>query len=281
MAGGRAWLDGAPLACDAPLLDVAFAPDGDPIAIDVRMQRCRWDARGACTQHEEPGGGPGMVVSLAREAVLLGNHVRGPGGELRWTFRPDEYDVNAHSRISATLVETKLALAHATLQREPRPPGRGFLVIDLTATPRVETVRRGRDILDRHWLQTRAEPGPTLFAFDAAGTRMIHASPERTPHVGAIRVGKGGPYVATHPGGAHAIALDPCGIIAAYAYPAERRRFRIDYLDPEDGGTMIEVQDSLMIDPSLPDIAAMAFSPDSHAIACCASDGTIEIVPVP
>ena len=44
---------------------------------------------------------------------------------------------------------------------------------------------------------------------------------------------------------------------------------------------MIDVLESLFNEPALPDIAALAFSPDSHAIACVGRGGQIEVVPVP
>ena len=39
--------------------------------------------------------------------------------------------------------------------------------------------------------------------------------------------------------------------------------------------------DTLSIDPELPDLVAVAFSRDSRQLACLASTGAIEIVPVP
>jgi hypothetical protein len=45
--------------------------------------------------------------------------------------------------------------------------------------------------------------------------------------------------------------------------------------------TVVEVEDTLWLDPAVPDIAALAFDPDGRRIACLASDGTIDVVPVP
>jgi hypothetical protein len=278
-----------------PVIDIAFTTAG-LVTFDRDGRFATHDATGALVKQDwlrprGPSGLRGPVpferASMGGPLVAIDRDVYDFHDHTRWTYRPDDYDVHASSPVHVALAPTgaRLAFAHATLPDDKRPSGRGWIVIavDTAATDAVVARPSGRKPnLDRHWLQTRAEPGPTVFAFSADGARMIHASPESTPHVGAIRIGKDRAYTETHPGGAHAIALDARGIIAAYAYPDAPRRFRIDYLDPEDSqASMIDVIDSLYIEPSLPDVAALAFSPDSHAIACLAKTGAIEIVPVP
>jgi hypothetical protein len=44
---------------------------------------------------------------------------------------------------------------------------------------------------------------------------------------------------------------------------------------------MLEIIDTLSIDPDLAEIAAIAFSPDSRRIACLGTDGNLDVVPVP
>jgi len=275
---------------ERPVLDLDVDARGGVLTFDDTGGLRRWlpHAHGRTQLPLRP-----TSVSLAARRRLLVADAAGArpsvhtlDGRHVWTFSFADHALHASGARSAVLAPdgAALAISYATLPGDPRPPGRGWIVLAVDATKPGEQVAFKE--LDRHWLQTSAEPGPTLFAFDARAARMIHASPETTPHVGAIRIGKQrkdpARYTTAHPGGAHAIALDPRGIIAAYAYPDAPRRVRVDYLDPADAElSMIEVLETLTIDPALPDVAALAFSPDSHAIACLSRSGAIEIVPVP
>ncbi|MEO6773570.1 MAG: hypothetical protein ABI467_11190 [Kofleriaceae bacterium] len=128
---------------------------------------------------------------------------------------------------------------------------------------------------------------PPLFAFDDAGARLAQAVPGPGACWGVTRLEVEDRELArTVPGGAHAVALDRGGLLAAYAYAkppdGARGRLRIDYLAPDDeGAATVETLDTLSIDPDLPDVIALAFSRDSRQLACLASTGAIEIVPVP
>jgi hypothetical protein len=93
-------------------------------------------------------------------------------------------------------------------------------------------------------------------------------------------------YARQHPAGAACIALDRSGSLAAFGYPAPpegaRGRLRVEYLSPVPAtASTIAVLDSLSLEPALPDLVALAFSHDSRQLACLASTGAIEIVPVP
>jgi hypothetical protein len=68
--------------------------------------------------------------------------------------------------------------------------------------------------------------------------------------------------------GADAVALDTHGALAAFATSG-----RVRFDDLETGGSLAL---PLELDP-----IALAFSPDSRSLACLASDGAVEIVPVP
>ena len=64
--------------------------------------------------------------------------------------------------------------------------------------------------------------------------------------------------------------------------PGARGRLRFDYLSPNAKGPVaVEILDTQTLEHELPDIAAMAFSRDRRRLACLASTGAIEIVPVP
>lgn len=276
------------LAFDSLAISAAWLADGTLVTIDHNWAIRGFGTGGAIITHgvvttHRPSPAPYHVAVAAAGdrfvACGLGRAVVFDlSGKLRWRFDADAYNVHRTGARGAHLTRDGriVVVAHATAESgDPRPPGRGFLLIDLE-----QSIEHPR-ILARSWQQMPNHPEPTLFAFSADGTRMIQASPDPVAHVGAIRVGSNGEYVANQPGGAHALAIDPRGIIAAYAYPDQPRRFRIDYLDPDPGGPMIDVLDTLWIDPSLPDVAALAISPDSRSIACLASDGSLEVIVVP
>jgi len=154
-------------------------------------------------------------------------------------------------------------------------PGRGWLVIELAS----------EEAVDRNFIEVARDDGPMVFAFDRRGRRFAHASPERVDDVGAIRIDRGEDYARNHAGGARCVAFDPHGVMVAYGYrappPGARGRLVVDYLARSTAGaSMIEIVDTLSIDPGV-ELAAIAFSPDGRRIACLASDGSLEIVPVP
>ena len=93
-------------------------------------------------------------------------------------------------------------------------------------------------------------------------------------------------YSREVPGGHTAVALEYRGDLVAYAYRAvpagARGRLRFDYLTPAVAGpTRVEILDTQTLEVELPDVVAMAFSHDRRRLACLASTGAIEIVPVP
>jgi len=280
------------LAFDSLAISAAWLDDGTLVTVDHRWAILTFrpdgtvPTRGVVRDEDRPSPTPVQlgVAAAGNSFVACGlgrATVFDLEGKRRWRFDADAYDVHRTGAMGAQLSRDGriVVVAHATQDaRDPRPPGRGFLLIELTN----ENAPRRSQILARSWQQMPNHPEPTLFAFSADGTRLIQASPDRTAHVGAIRLGGGDAYVANQPGGAHALAIDPRGIIAAYAFRDQPRRFRVDYLDPEpSGGPMIDVLDTLWIDPSVRDVVALAISPDSRSIACLASDGSLEIIVVP
>ena len=99
---------------------------------------------------------------------------------------------------------------------------------------------------------------------------------------GVIRLDREGPYPLAGPGGARAVALDDRGVLAAYAYATGDKRLRVDYLSRYvRGAPVVEISDTLWIDPDAGELVALAFAPDSRRIACVDASGAIDVVPVP
>jgi hypothetical protein len=168
---------------------------------------------------------------------------------------------------------------YAAIGYEARPyhnrdPGRGWIVVEV-ATNR---------LANQSWTSVVRSAGELVFAFDASERRLIHAMPEALDSIGAIRIDRDDQYRRTVPGGARAVALSDTGLVAAYAYPTvpegARGRLRVDYLARHTRGpTMIDVLDTLSIEPDVAEIVALAIV--GHDIACLGADGTVEVVPVP
>jgi hypothetical protein len=136
-------------------------------------------------------------------------------------------------------------------------PGFRWRVIDIDANREVDT-----DYVPG--------AGPLALAFDASGRRLAYARPAPHGPIGVVELGKGQllayPELLT---GAGAVALDPHGVLAAFAIGSTVR------FDDLDSGS------SLTLPVDLFDIVALAFSPDSHSLACLASNGRVAVVPVP
>jgi hypothetical protein len=152
--------------------------------------------------------------------------------------------------------------------------GRGFAVIDL-----VDDVVVERDFVALDGLID----APIGFAFDHGGRRIATTHPERFPALGVLDLGVPGDRIRAHAGAIRAVALDARGMIAAYAHAdtASAGRLQFDFLEPEARGGSVGVESTLAFDPDLPDVIALGFDPHSRWLACLASDGAIEIVPVP
>jgi len=168
---------------------------------------------------------------------------------------------------------TRLAVAYDTEQA-----GRGVAVWNVD----------DQKLVDRTWAaQPIDRSAVATLALDLTGKRLVTAVPEAgVPSLGAIRIGAGEIYPRKLLGGVSAVAIELRGQLAAYAYrevPAGARgRLRFDYLSPNaKGDVAVEILDTQTLEHELPDIAAMAFSRDRRRLACLASTGAIEIVPVP
>ncbi|MBA3540622.1 MAG: hypothetical protein H0T79_13510 [Deltaproteobacteria bacterium] len=159
------------------------------------------------------------------------------------------------------------------------PVGRGFVMFDLATDT----------VLERGFIElpTRLD-APMSFAFDRVGARCAPCHPEQVAGLGVLHVGHGkvGQQPRHHPGGVTAVALEPLGMIAAYAYadaqPGTAGRLQFDFLSPDPPvGSSVEVHSTLVLDVALPDIVALGFDPTSRWLACLASTGEIEIIVVP
>jgi hypothetical protein len=106
-------------------------------------------------------------------------------------------------------------------------------------------------------------------AFDAAGKHVVYAAPMPMGPLGVVELGAG--HVGLYPeylAGADAVALDPHGVIAAFASYGQIR-----FDDLATGAKLVlEVAGAPI---------AIAFSPDSRSLALLTNDGRVEVLPVP
>ena len=266
---------------------------GDTIvAVDDQGTRI-WNTDGVLLQrHVVTWQRPLMAAALAPEGTryvaiapsvdftILGNGIWqfDIDGAREWTIETHEAGIPGTSgrwSIATSAEAARVAVGYQT----PESNGRGFVVID----------RKTNAVVDRSWAKQNVVhvPGaPHLFAFDAEGKRVAQGVPELGEAPGVIRGGRGERDQRRPIGGTLSIALDRGGTLAAYGYrqplPGTRGRLRVDYLAPGvKGPPTVEVLDTQSLDPALPDLVALAFSPDSRSIACLASTGAIEVVPVP
>jgi hypothetical protein len=204
------------------------------------------------------------------------------GGTRLWTLDPWIGGIQAEDdRWSIAIAPdgSRFAVGYETRSwddgRSRVESGRGWLVLD---TERWQ-------IGDRAWHATVRDDGPMRFAFDRAASRFAAIAPERAPQIGAVRLGGlADHFPRTHAGGAHVVAFDERGLLAAYGYPAGvgPHRLRVDYLARwKRGRAVVEIDDTLWLEPGIGDIAALAFDPSGRRIACLATDGAVEVVPVP
>jgi len=108
-----------------------------------------------------------------------------------------------------------------------------------------------------------------VFAFDVEARRLAYAAPMPMGPIGVVEVG--GDHLLAYPeymSGADAVSLDPRGVIAAFAAPG-----RIRFDDLASGSTLTLAIDGAPV--------AIAFSPDSRALAYLTDDGKVAVVPVP
>lgn len=196
-------------------------------------------------------------------------------GERAWTLDPKRHALPDpdHLAVAIAFDGTRVAIGYTA--ESPRVTGRGFVVIDL-----VKDVALAREFVALDGLVD----APIAFAFDRAGRRFVTTHPEPFPALGVIdlqRDAARSERIRAHAGGARCVALDERGAIAAYAYArapyATGGRLQFDFLAVDS----CEVESTLAFDPDLPDVCALGFDPFSRWLACLASTGAIEIVPVP
>jgi hypothetical protein len=227
------------------------------------------------------------------DAELFAVQLEGERPERIWTLHAQSYGMSLGERgyrQSSTRVGIEMSPDGRLVAIGYPSGGRSWIVIEVDtdrflqrSTIRLDSPRR---VADATGGGGKANV-PPLFAFDYAGTRLAHAVRDPGLCWGVTRLEVDDrEFARTVPGGAHAVALDRGGQLAAYAYtkPPEgaRGRLRIDYLSPAtEGAATVETIDTLSIEPELPDVIALAFSRDSRQLACLASTGAIEIVPTP
>lgn len=131
------------------------------------------------------------------------------------------------------------------------------------------------------------QSGPRRFAISDHRLRVAYSRPDHAAPAEVIELALAGRGLdGTEPrdvfttAAEHvtAIAIDPSGQIAAFAFRKLRGRLCVAYLDP----IRLATSEALFLDPDSPgDVAALAFSADSRRLACLGSDGRVEVVPVP
>jgi hypothetical protein len=303
-------LDGSRTALgDRAILDARWGSDDAIIAVDARGWPEHYDRRGIPSGRFREASnrsiglydsaaiaaGGSAYVALSQHHVFVGSTA---DREQLWWLDPNEHAVHySQNRIAGALSTDASVLAlgfeirdYSELLRRPDAPTRcqrGLLVLALAATRHGPSRWVRATELDRRYSDIVGDGGPLRFAFDKgrySRRRLAIAPPAGEAGAGVIRVDKREAYVPGRPGGATAVALDDRGILAAWAYRTgvAERRLQIDYLAPEPkGAPVVEIQDTLWIDPDLDDLVAIAFDSSGRRIACLGADGNVEIVPVP
>ena len=292
-AGGRAIRE---LASER-IYDVRWRDDGHIVVLDDRGS-VTFDHTGALVQQTHfridvlrapyaasMSANGDRYVALG-EAELFAVQLEGERPERIWTLHAQSYGMSLGERgyrTPSTRVGIEMSPDGRLVAVGYPGGGRSWIVIEVDTD---RFLQRSTIRMDAARIGGKAN-APQLFAFDYAGTRLATAVPDPGMCWGVTRLEVDDrDFARTVPGGAHAVALDRGGNLAAYAYakaPDDARgRLRIDYLSPAtEGAATVETLDTLTIEPELPDVIAIAFSRDSRQLACLASTGAIEIVPTP
>ncbi len=288
------------------LLDARWLVDGRVLAIDDSGRSHRYTL-----QFEHHGPDPlryatyDSVVLAVRGNAFSGIvsrrnevHVRSTStaGETVWIFaqRRGSPRPPIHDGLCAALSDdaTILVVGYATRGSARGPAGRGWVAYDLTELHRSAEpsyLRPEPPLIDRDWYPVETGAGVLQLAFARLGRRFAMAGPEAAGEYGAIRLRSGTTFAdpvrgesRTIPGGACAIAIDDRGVLVARAYPAgaAEHRLRIDYLATHAKGAVVDVVDTLWLDPDCTAIVALAFDADSRRVACLDASGRVEVLPV-
>lgn len=278
----------------AEYLDARWLPDGRIIAVDIfgmpvgfTMQGARYGEPVAPANpwrvpHAQLAAGGGAYVMLDRHQPAV--HATSPAHPRLWFLLYERrwYGLPHGAAILAAALSpdaSLLALAYGTDLEH------GWIVVDLT--PQKDPDRLSgtwrAPVLDRASFGVGRETLPaSVFGFERTRRRLAVVAPGPGP--GTLRLGAPGPTPSAHTSGATTVALDERGIRAAYAYPPGigEATLRVDYLSPATKGPrVIEILDTQWIEPGIGDLAALAFDPPGHHIACLGADGRVEVVPVP
>lgn len=271
------------------VLDARYLDDGRILAIDDRGWQ-RWTATGElvgqrhasdprrATSAALAAGGTRYIATRPGPRRGVEIFIKSIDGERLWTLNAAAHDLIVYDRVNAQLSGdgAVVAIGYRTHDGSFHAPPRRleFIVIDV----------ENDAVLDRGSARM-AEPTSELsIDLDATGDRLALSGSGES--LGVIRTGRGVSYLRHDASGALALALDRGGNLAAFAFATipegARGRVRVDYLSHDaDGPPTVAVLDTLTIEPALRDVVALAFSRDSRDLACLASDGTIEVVPVP
>ncbi|CAN5613270.1 hypothetical protein BH11MYX1_BH11MYX1_57770 [soil metagenome] len=262
------------------VLDARWLADGQIVTID-RTCDLRWSRDGTVTAHRVGGRASLVDATLSADGgTYATTDERGAIYVEDWLgglpFHPSLPGAVLDGRTASLALSgngARLAVGYDTEQ-----PGRGVAVFDL----------EHRKLVERTWqAQPLARSARMALAFDHAGKRLAQGMPEEgVPALGVLRIKKGERYARTRIGGAIAVALEDRGNLVAYAHrvppPGARGRLQFDYLQAGvKGGEIVEVLDTQTLESELPDLVALAFSRDRRRLACLASTGDIEVVPVP
>jgi hypothetical protein len=269
------------------VLDARYLDDGRILAIDDRGWQ-RWTATGELVGQRHASdprrastaalaaGGTRYVATRQQggRAASVEIFIKSVDGERLWTLNAAAHDLLISDRVNAQLSGDGAVVAIGYRMQHAPPRRLEFVVIDV----------ENDVVLDRGSARM-AEPSADLsIDLDATGDRLALSGSDES--LGVIRTGRGDSYLRHDASGTLALALDRSGNLAAFAFATipegARGRVRVDYLSHDaDGPPTVTVIDTLTIEPALPDVIAVAFSRDSRDLACLASDGTIEVVPVP
>jgi hypothetical protein len=269
------------------VLDARYLDDGRILAIDDRGWQ-RWTATGElvgqrhasdprrATSAALAAGGTRYVAmrQLGGRTARVEIFIKSVDGERLWTLNAAAHDLHVYERASAQLSGDGAVVAIGYRMQSAPPRRHEFVVIDVA----------NDIVLDRGSARMAEATSELSIDLDATGDRFALAGSSES--LGVIRTGRGDSYLRHDASGAVAVALDRGGNLAAFAFAfvpdGARGRVRVDYLSHDaDGPPTVAVIDTLTIEPALHNVIAVAFSRDSRDLACLASDGTIEVVPVP
>jgi len=269
-------VDGSLLRPMGMALDVGWSSDGEHVLSIDDKATVRWHGPVGVERQQRLAHGDNADRAAFAPKVLSVAYVEQRPAQVVIATLHDKPSVIEPMKHGIRIGEiTELALSpdagHVAVGWHTRTE-RGIAVFD---------VRRDRLVVRETYEVRAAYPVVALaFAFDDAGSRLAFALADRgVLHGGIFELARGdGDRPAVHASGAHAVALDARGLIAAFA---RGRELVFEFLDEARAGASVRVESTLAYESNLPDLVALAFDPTSRWLACLATDGTIDVMPVP